>query len=109
MKIVLKLGACIVGMSLCCASAVAKRPEKVLKVKIEATALDRKMLLRHLNEDGADRRMRFEVVEGDCDYRIVFATGQSTTQATCGVRAVRSIAASRQRTYSTQRENRAFA
>ena len=29
MKIVLRLGACIMGLGLCCAVAVAKNPEKV--------------------------------------------------------------------------------
>lgn len=82
MKVALKLGACIVGMSLCCAVAVAKHPETVLKVKIEATELDRKMLLRQLNWNGFPDRMKFELVEADYDYRIVFATGQGTTQST---------------------------
>jgi hypothetical protein len=86
-KVAIKLGAWIVGMSLCC--AVAKNPpkEKVLKVKIEATELDRKMLLWKLNKNGNDwsqvpYRMKFELVEADYDYRIVFATGQGMTQTT---------------------------
>ena len=82
MKVAFKLSAWIVGVSLCCAVAVAKVPPKVLKVKIEGTELDRKMLLRQLNVNGADHRMTFELVEADYDYRIVFATGQGTTQTT---------------------------
>ena len=69
-------------MSLCCAVAVAKVPPKVLKVKIEGTELDRIMLLWKLNVNGAYHRMTFELVEADYDYRIVFATGQGTTQIT---------------------------
>jgi len=89
MKIALKLGAWIVGVSLCCGVAVAKdRPEKVLKVKIEATELDRKMLILKLNKHGHDARydygsaynMKFELVETDYDYRIVFATGQGMSE-----------------------------
>jgi hypothetical protein len=54
----------------------------VLKVKIEATELDRKMLLRKLNENGADakRKFAFVIADSDYDYRIVFATGQGTSQ-----------------------------
>jgi hypothetical protein len=84
MKIASKLSAWIVGVSLCCAIAVAKVPPKVLKVKIEGTELDRAMLLQKLNRNGADHRMKFELVEADYDYRIVFATGQGTTQTTYG-------------------------
>ena len=85
MKVALKSGAWIVGVSLCC--AVAKVPPKVLKVKIEGTELDRAMLLQKLIRNGKDpdvvrHRMKFELVDADYDYRIVFATSQSTTQFT---------------------------
>lgn len=72
----------------CCAAAAAKVPPKVSKVKIEATELDRKMLLRQLNSNGTKLRheMKFELVESDTDYdyRIVFATSQGTTQTSFG-------------------------
>jgi hypothetical protein len=51
------------------------------KVKIEATELDRKMLLQKLNSHGADHRMKFESAESDYDYRIVFSTGQEKSVA----------------------------
>jgi len=93
MKIAVKLSAWIVGVSLCCALAVAKaHPEKVMKVKIEATELDRKTLLLKLNKHGRDTdpasydklpyKMKFEQVEVDYDYRIVFATGQGMSDFT---------------------------
>lgn len=72
----------------CCAAAAAKVPPKVSKVRIEGTELDRKMLLRQLNSNGAELRhkMKFELVESDTDYdyRIVFATSQGTAQTTFG-------------------------
>ncbi|HXM09074.1 MAG TPA: hypothetical protein VN946_03900 [Terriglobales bacterium] len=54
--------------------------------KIEATELDRKMLLSKLNENGKDRDqvrnvMKFELVDADYDYRIVFTTDQGATLA----------------------------
>jgi hypothetical protein len=81
----IKLSVWILGVSLFC--AFAKTSPTVLKVKIEGTELDRKMLLSKLNENGKDRvqvrhGMKFELVDADYDYRIVFATGQGTTQAT---------------------------
>ena len=48
--------------------------------KIEATELDRRMLLKNLNTHDQDHYMRFELAESDYDYRIVFSTGQGTTQ-----------------------------
>jgi hypothetical protein len=48
--------------------------------KIEATELYRLMLLENLNTHDQDHYMRFELAEPDYDYRIVFSTGQGTTQ-----------------------------
>ena len=53
----------------------APSPEP-LKVTIEATELDRKMLLEKLNEHGADHKLKFVLSEKTFDYRIVFRTGQ---------------------------------
>jgi hypothetical protein len=85
LKTAIKLSVWILSVSLCCSAA--KAPDEVLKVKIEGTELDRKMLLLKLNENGKDRdvvrhKMKFELVEAEYDYRIVFATGQDTTQTT---------------------------
>ena len=38
------------------------------------------MLLENLNTHDQDHYMRFELAEPDYDYRIVFSTGQDTTQ-----------------------------
>ena len=38
------------------------------------------MLLENLNTHDQDHYMRFELAEPDYDYRIVFSTGQGTTQ-----------------------------
>jgi hypothetical protein len=80
----IKLSVWILCVSLLC--AFAKTPPTVLKVKIEATELDRKMLLSKLNKNGKDRDqvrngMEFELVDADYDYRIVFATNQGTALA----------------------------
>jgi hypothetical protein len=57
---------------------------KAIRTKIEATELDRRMLLEKLNTHGQGHHMRFELAESDFDYRIVFSTGQGTTQTTWG-------------------------
>jgi hypothetical protein len=56
--------------------AQSRSPVSNLKVKIEATELDRKMLLERLNANGASRHLQFTLAEQDFDYRIEFGTGQ---------------------------------
>jgi len=56
--------------------AQSKSQVTELKVKIEATELDRKMLLEGLNADGAGHHLRFTLTEQEFDYRIVFNTTQ---------------------------------
>ena len=56
--------------------AQTKSPVSDLKVKIEATEFDRKMLLERLNANGASHHLKFVMAEQDFDYRIVFGTGQ---------------------------------
>jgi hypothetical protein len=51
-----------------------------IRTKIEATELDRRMLLENLNTRDQDHYLRFELAESDYDYRIVFSTGRGTTQ-----------------------------
>ena len=53
---------------------------KGIRTKIEATELDRRMLLEKLNTHDQDHYMRFELAKSDYDYRIVSSTGQGTTQ-----------------------------
>ena len=48
-----------------------------LKVKIEATELDQKMLLARLNANGAGHHLKFALAEQDFGYRrFTFGTGQ---------------------------------
>lgn len=60
------------------ASAPAKaatQPETV-KVKIEASEMDRRMLLEKLNEHGAEKGMKFVLDDKEFNYRIEFSTEQ---------------------------------
>jgi hypothetical protein len=54
------------------------------RITIEATELDKKMLLEKLNVHGADHKLRFVLAEKDFDYRIVFSTGQRGYQTGYG-------------------------
>jgi hypothetical protein len=47
-----------------------------IKVKIEANQWDSGLILKKLNDHGADHGMKFEVGEEGFEYRITFATGQ---------------------------------
>jgi hypothetical protein len=53
---------------------------KCIWTKIEATELDRRMLLELQYTHDQDHCMRFELAESDYDCRIVFSAGQVTTQ-----------------------------
>lgn len=60
------------------ASAPAKaatQPETV-KVKIEASEMDRRMLLQKLNEHGAEKGMKFVLDDKEFNYRIEFSIDQ---------------------------------
>lgn len=56
--------------------AQTKPQPTVLKIKIDAPELDKRWLLESLESHGADHELKFESVDHDFDYRIVFATGQ---------------------------------
>lgn len=56
--------------------AQAPPKEATLKVRIEATALDKSLLLDKLNDNGKDHDMAFEATSGPWEYRIVFRTYQ---------------------------------
>jgi hypothetical protein len=63
----------------------AKPPNpQPFKITIEATELDKKMLLEKLNAHGADHKLKFVLAEKDFDYRIVFSTGQRGYQTGYG-------------------------
>jgi hypothetical protein len=64
--------------------AQSQSAPKATRTKIEGTELDRRMLFARLKTHGLDHHMNFELVESDFDYRIVFATGQGTTETTWG-------------------------
>jgi hypothetical protein len=60
------------------------QPGKPIRAKIEATELDRRMLLEKLNTHAQDHHLAFELADSDYDYRIIFSTGQGTTQTNWG-------------------------
>ncbi len=49
-----------------------------LKVRVEATALDKSLLMEKLNDNAKDHHMAFEATSGPWEYRIVFRTYQIT-------------------------------
>lgn len=71
-----RIWVCVLVLAMVPAAVPAKKPLKTVKVKIEATELDRDMLLKKLNEHGKGHHLRFESVRIGFQYRIVFATGQ---------------------------------
>ena len=71
------LVALLLILALPCAAAQTKPMPKTVKVKIEATELDKTLLLDKLNQHGADHGLKFELADQGYDNRIVFATGQA--------------------------------
>ena len=67
-----------------CASMFAQNassdasPVETIRMKIEATELDRRMLIEKLNVHGQEHKLKFELVDQDFSYRIVFSTDQET-------------------------------
>jgi hypothetical protein len=66
-----------------CLAQTKPNPE-IVKVTIEATELDRLMLLDKLNVHGGDHHMKFVPDDQNYDYRIVFGTGQGTVGTNYG-------------------------
>lgn len=64
--------------------AFAQKPSWPLKVKIEATALDRQMIIEKLNSHGEGHHLKFELSDEEFDYRIVFSTTQAPTNTAYG-------------------------
>jgi hypothetical protein len=57
--------------------------EPPLKVKIQATLLDSKVLLEKLNSNGASHHLKF-ILADEFDYRIVFSTAQKPVSTAYG-------------------------
>lgn len=53
--------------------------DTTLRVRIEATELDKKILLEKLNDNGKSHHLKFEPADDAFDYRIVFETYQEQT------------------------------
>jgi len=53
--------------------------DSTLRVRIEATELDKKLLLEKLNDNGKSHHMLFAAIDEGFDYRIVFETFQEET------------------------------
>jgi hypothetical protein len=70
-------------MFACCFGRVTTA-QQPLKVTIEGTELDRKTLIEKLNDHGASHHLKFELVDHDFDYRIVFGTGQGGVMTAYG-------------------------
>ena len=68
-----------------CAGALAQdsRPNaaslETVKVKIDSTEFDRRMLLDKLNVNGREHNLKFELAEQEYEYRIVFDVEQETS------------------------------
>jgi hypothetical protein len=59
----------------------AAQPETV-KVKIEASEMDRRMLLEKLNQHGAEHQMKFVLDDKEFSYRIKFEVEQGKSWST---------------------------
>jgi len=66
------------------ALAQSSKGVRHLKVKVEATELDRQMLVEKLNSHGERHHLTFALADQDFDYRIVFGTGQGTVGTVYG-------------------------
>ena len=70
-------------------AAQSTHAARTLRVKIEASDWDRKLLLEKLNAHAAGHRLKFDLVDKDSDegfdYRIVFATEQQSNVSYLGL------------------------
>jgi hypothetical protein len=67
-----------------CCFASFTTGQQPLKLKIESTELDRKVLVEKVNEHGASHHLKFELADQDFDYRVVFGTGQGNVMTMYG-------------------------
>ncbi len=61
--------------------SLAQTSATAIRVKIEATELDKKLLFDKLNEHGPGHRMKFELADENFEYRIAFNTFQHRNTA----------------------------
>jgi hypothetical protein len=62
----------VVIFSLCFAHFTIGQTE--IRIKIQASQLDRSLLFQKLNDHGADHHMHFVMVDRDFDYRVAYGT-----------------------------------
>ncbi|MFZ0519402.1 MAG: hypothetical protein WAL95_00160 [Candidatus Acidiferrales bacterium] len=48
--------------------------QTTIRIKIQASSLDRSLLFQKLNDHGADHHMHFVLVDRDFDYRVAYGT-----------------------------------
>jgi hypothetical protein len=56
--------------------SIARAADTTYRVRIEATELDKKLLLEKLNDNGKSHHLKFVGADDGYDYRIVFGTYQ---------------------------------
>lgn len=77
-----------------------------LKVKIEATEMDKALLLSKLNQHGPSHGLKFELADKDYDYRIVFATSQASSfWAALGSGGAMNVSGARTQVFDAQGRN----
>ncbi|MFY9802227.1 MAG: hypothetical protein WA211_12855 [Candidatus Acidiferrales bacterium] len=57
----------------CCFAPLAMG-QVTIRIKIQASQLDRSLLFQKLNDHGADHHMRFVLVDTGFDYRVAYGT-----------------------------------
>src|SRR5580700_10491164 len=71
MKILRRI-ALVLVFSFCFAHLAIGQTE--IRIKIQASQLDRSLLFQKLNDHGADHHMHFVMVERDFDYRVAYGS-----------------------------------
>ena len=69
---ILRRVALVLVFSFCFAHLAIGQAE--IRIKIQASQLDRSLLFQKLNDHGADHHMHFVMVERDFDYRVAYGT-----------------------------------
>lgn len=58
------------------AGCFAQLTAQTIKIKLDSNEWDTNLMLKKLNQHGADHGLKFEAAEESYEYRITFATGQ---------------------------------
>ncbi|MGA7915094.1 MAG: hypothetical protein WCA00_07655 [Candidatus Acidiferrales bacterium] len=58
----------------CCFAHFAMGQTTTIRIKIQASSLDRSLLFQKLNDHGADHHMHFVMVDKGFDYRVAYGT-----------------------------------